>query len=101
MSYFKTVKCTRKGCKFFCRVERAVEFGLELVKKTRRSSFGDILAYTALVINKCPKCSTPNTLEVSRIEGFASEHVCDARCTGATGKQCECSCGGANHGMAV
>jgi hypothetical protein len=29
-----------------------------------------------------------------------SKHVCDARCIGATGKtmNCECSCGGANHG---
>lgn len=24
---------------------------------------------------------------------------CDARCTGATGHQCECSCGGKNHGI--
>jgi hypothetical protein len=23
---------------------------------------------------------------------------CDGRCTGATGPDCECSCGGANHG---
>ena len=29
-----------------------------------------------------------------------SRHECDARCTGATGRtmQCECSCGGKNHG---
>jgi hypothetical protein len=26
-------------------------------------------------------------------------HKCDSRCTGATGKNCECSCGGANHGI--
>lgn len=28
------------------------------------------------------------------------DHVCDARCTGAKGHSCDCSCGGANHGKA-
>lgn len=33
------------------------------------------------------------------IQGFLSpDHKCDARCTGAVGHICECSCGGANHG---
>lgn len=27
-----------------------------------------------------------------------SNHKCDARCLHATGQQCECSCGGKNHG---
>lgn len=27
-----------------------------------------------------------------------SRHKCDARCMNATGNQCECSCGGVNHG---
>jgi hypothetical protein len=27
-----------------------------------------------------------------------SLHKCDARCMGATGPNCECSCGGKNHG---
>lgn len=33
-------------------------------------------------------------------KSFPSKHVCDARCTGATGRtmKCECSCGGKNHG---
>ncbi len=26
------------------------------------------------------------------------DHKCDARCTGATGHDCECACGGKNHG---
>jgi len=29
------------------------------------------------------------------------EHKCDARCTSARGHNCECSCGGANHGVAA
>lgn len=28
-----------------------------------------------------------------------SLHKCDARCMNATGHNCECSCGGANHGI--
>lgn len=28
------------------------------------------------------------------------DHKCDSRCTNATGPNCDCSCGGANHGLA-
>ena len=28
-----------------------------------------------------------------------SRHKCDARCMNARGHNCECSCGGANHGI--
>jgi hypothetical protein len=38
-------------------------------------------------------------LKIDRIKGtYAPDHRCDARCTGATGHNCECSCGGKNHG---
>ena len=30
-----------------------------------------------------------------------SLHKCDARCMNAKGHNCECSCGGANHGIAA
>lgn len=29
---------------------------------------------------------------------YSPERQCDARCMGATGPSCDCSCGGANHG---
>ena len=29
---------------------------------------------------------------------YSQVHVCDARCMNATGTNCECSCGGENHG---
>lgn len=38
---------------------------------------------------------------VSRAISFkvdGSNHKCDARCLNATGHNCECSCGGKNHG---
>lgn len=35
-----------------------------------------------------------------RLKAFPTRHECDARCMNATGRtmQCECSCGGSNHG---
>jgi hypothetical protein len=44
----------------------------------------------------CPTCRRVMKMDV--IKGFKTEHVCDARCTSAKGPNCECSCGGANHG---
>jgi len=41
------------------------------------------------------------TLPVTRVifrKANPSNHKCDARCLNATGQQCECSCGGKNHG---
>ena len=32
---------------------------------------------------------------------FNAEVKCDGRCTSATGHNCECSCGGKNHGMSA
>jgi hypothetical protein len=36
----------------------------------------------------------------TQYKAFPSKHECDARCINATGRtmQCECSCGGKNHG---
>jgi hypothetical protein len=45
-----------------------------------------------------------NLLPVQRVVTFKSNpsrHLCDSRCYNATGRtmQCECSCGGKNHGQ--
>lgn len=46
---------------------------------------------------KCAKCLLKATGKL--IVGKFSESVaCDARCTSATGPNCTCECGGANHG---
>jgi 2'-5' RNA ligase len=40
-------------------------------------------------------------VRTTRLKGvFKPSVVCDKRCTGARGSNCECSCGGANHGSA-
>ena len=49
------------------------------------------------VFTDCPDCGASTLLEP--VEGKHRADVpCDARCTGARGPRCECSCGGANHG---
>lgn len=37
-------------------------------------------------------------VEKKRLVNAAMRCPCDGRCTGATGPNCECSCGGVNHG---
>lgn len=34
-----------------------------------------------------------------KIKAVSSRHVCDSKCTSASGHECECSCGGINHGI--
>jgi hypothetical protein len=47
----------------------------------------------------CPNCH--RAMEYGALVGrFDPSHKCDARCEGARGHNCECSCGGANHGLA-
>jgi hypothetical protein len=52
---------------------------------------------TAQYRQPCPDCGRER--EGRRIEGRVSEnHKCGAKCRSSKGWQCECSCGGANHG---
>jgi hypothetical protein len=44
----------------------------------------------------CFLCGSP--VQVERIWGRTDHAVCDARCMGASGPSCSCSCGGENHG---
>ncbi len=46
----------------------------------------------------CLVCVKLVHVPMKPITGWTSDHICDARCLGATGPTCECSCGGANHG---
>jgi hypothetical protein len=48
---------------------------------------------------QCPRCNERHTAErVVQFKAFPSLHRCDARCENAKGHNCECACGGANHG---
>ena len=47
-------------------------------------------------------CSCGNQYPmIDRIKGRTTEHVCDSRCTHAKGPNCDCSCGGKNHGSGL
>lgn len=48
---------------------------------------------------ECPRCGE-HRWTAHRIDGFVTDHECDARCTEARGFRCECACGGKNHGSA-
>jgi hypothetical protein len=38
-------------------------------------------------------------LKIDRVKGtYKPEHKCDARCLASKGPNCECACGGTNHG---
>lgn len=46
-----------------------------------------------------PRSTTHASLNLRAIDGtVVPGKKCDARCTGAKGSSCECSCGGENHG---
>lgn len=45
----------------------------------------------------CPRCGA--AMMVQAVAGtYSAEHICGARCLASTGPNCECSCGGRNHG---
>lgn len=49
------------------------------------------------VSRPCPDCGSGD-VRVNVVEGELSDTSCGARCMGATGSSCECSCAGRNHG---
>lgn len=47
----------------------------------------------------CPSCDKPVRMLGKLVRGkFKADKKCDGRCMAATGPNCECQCGGANHG---
>ena len=81
-----------------------------------KARFVKALAYEQQINGtSCPKCGAKlamhrNTLrhrerntervEIAQVSYFetAKPHACDSRCTHAKGDECNCSCGGVNHG---
>ena len=48
----------------------------------------------------CPSCHKMMSFGV--LKAYVNpDHKCDARCTSARGHNCECACGGVNHGVAA
>lgn len=75
------------------RYQRTDKFGNDVFSRT--VNFGAMVQCW----NGCTSHAIGGTtVEVNQIRGVVTETPCDARCTSAKGHQCECSCGGKNHG---
>lgn len=54
---------------------------------------------TAVWYGPCPTCGRNVLLTGHAVIGrYKADRKCDARCTSANGHDCECQCGGKNHG---
>lgn len=92
-----------------CKATARVDFELSFVRVTtgwksttydRRFTRNGVALPLALVGGEVPpvRCACGAWTYGRQIRARLSEHKCDARCTGARGHDCECSCNGANHG---
>lgn len=57
------------------------------------------LAWHSGFVATCAGCAS-HFVAVPVVGRFVAEKKCDGRCMGATGPNCDCSCGGKNHGCA-
>lgn len=60
---------------------------------------GNTYSYAAGLCSQCGAYHVAERLIFRKAN--PSNHKCDARCLNATGHNCECSCGGKNHGKAA
>ena len=67
--------------------------------RTREISLGRDMDVKRALYRACPCGSIKVTVNLVR-GTHNPDKACDARCTNATGPDCECSCTGANHGAA-
>jgi hypothetical protein len=92
-------KCKNKACKTVRTVEypesRVISRGYG---RTEREYFRMDSTGRKIVMGYEGKCACGSYCDSGCVKGFVTEHVCDARCTSATGFNCECQCGGKNHG---
>ena len=58
----------------------------------------DQYALARILHMPCPQCGSSN-VQVNVVKGtYVADKSCGARCMGATGPTCECTCAGRNHG---
>jgi hypothetical protein len=62
----------------------------------RWTSVGNVLN----AANGCPDCGLPSVNGGYAVKGtYDADITCGSRCIAATGHDCECQCGGQNHGI--
>lgn len=86
-------KC--KVCKKVIRISRELLFTALSEHNARKYWNGSSFKY----LLKCECSNSDFFIALKAIEGFKNETPCNAKCTGAVGHVCECSCGGANHSV--
>lgn len=99
-------KCKTKGCKHSTRVEMADVQEIDSYRKPNGvyttpegAEYIPARPYILNNMNVCARCPDHGVYRLAFLQGrYSADHVCDGRCMGATGPNCECSCGGANHG---
>jgi hypothetical protein len=78
------------------------ECNLEQLERVSRTCqyFSECNGFTVeLIAGMCPACNRRH--QVTRKIAFtptSKPHICNAKCISAQGPNCECSCGGKNHG---
>lgn len=78
-----------------------IEGGRPVTRVYRASTqqFGD-KSFAMAAANHCPDCGVQSVKGAMLVKGdYDPDITCDARCTNATGPNCDCSCGGKNHGL--
>lgn len=86
-------RCKRANCKHTWARD------YDALQRTRMNESGSLVSSSHPAEWRCPSCGSAS-VDGSTVQGRQSQHVCDARCMCATGHDCECSCGGKNHGKA-
>lgn len=91
--------CKNKNCKQVWAFEyENANNGLSAGSSLYRIENGKKVFYGEDINGRCPNCRSLH-IEGNRVEGKVTDHVCNAKCMSAKNGACECSCGGANHGI--
>lgn len=99
---FAMARCKR------CKAAKRIA-GTSTRRYQRTDKFGNDVFSTSVDFGQSMQCwngcvshvIAGTTVEVNQIRGVRTDTPCDDRCTSAKGHQCECSCGGKNHGAAA
>jgi hypothetical protein len=101
--YVATLKAHSCGAK---RTSRRYEGTLSSLPKYTPANHGTVEAFVILpsgqagMVWTCTGCGQRRfTSSVNQLRARVTGTKCDARCTSATGHDCECQCGGKNHGI--
>lgn len=99
-------RCKHKGCKHATRVADSAVQELDSYRKRHDvlitadgAEYDRTRPFILNGMHVCARCPEHGVYRLAFLQGqFSEKHECDARCMAATGPNCDCSCGGANHG---